>query len=117
MVAERLFGIVEPGENPAIALIDLAPVRTDVDPADNLLDQRTFAVGWKRGQDLLVVQDPGGDQRAVPRVAFGSQGIEIGEVGHWVDQPPNHQQLPQHRCDDEEDGEHPGSETDKMSRD
>src|SRR5579872_1949932 len=62
MVSERLLRLFEPGENAAIALVQDALRRADLKARDNLVDELAFAVRRQCRNDLLVIEDTGGDQ-------------------------------------------------------
>ena len=73
MVAERLPRLLEPGENAAIALIEDAVGRADLQPGDDLLDQLALAVRRQGRDDFLVIEHARRDERLLAAVAVARE--------------------------------------------
>ena len=69
MIAERRLGILEPGENPAVAVIEGAVACREPEARNDLLDELAFAVGRERRSNFLVIENPRGDQRLGASIA------------------------------------------------
>ncbi len=97
VIAERRARLLEPGENPAIAL-EQGPVgRPDRQARDDLLDQLALGIGGKSLRDFFIIEHPCRDQRILAPVAVGAKRVEVGQVRHRVDQAAHAEPAPPKR--------------------
>src|SRR6187401_3072362 len=86
MVAERISGIVEPGENPVVALIERPSAVADGHASHDLLDQLPLGGGRQCSGDFGIIENACDYQGLVAGAPRRLQRREIGKSGNLVDE-------------------------------
>ena len=86
MVAEGQLGLLEPGEDAAVALVQRAIGRADAKARHDLVDQLPLLFGREGGRDLRIIQDARRDQRLVAARLVGTKRAEVRQARDGVHQ-------------------------------
>ena len=78
------FAVRQPGENPFIALENLAAASTNRQPRNDLIDQFCLCVLRQGRGNFRIVMDSGSDQRCIALRCLFAQGIEVRQAGDTV---------------------------------